>query len=256
MTELTADTRSRVLDVLREQRIETPSWGYGNSGTRFKVFPQEGVPRPRRRRSTTPHRASVHRRGAERRPAHPVGQGRRLRRAGEVRGRPGRALGTINANVFQDNDYKLGSVTNPDPGVRRKATDHLLECIDIMDQTGSRDLKLWFSDGTNYPGQDNIRARQDRLAAALREVYDRLGDEQRLVLEYKLFEPSFYTMDVPGLGHLVRALPRARPARRRLHRHRSPRARHQHRVHRRVPAAGRQARCASTSTRASMPTTT
>ena len=75
--------------------------------------------------------------------------------------------GTVNANVFQDNDYRLGSVTNPDPGVRRKAVDHLLECVDVMDATGSRDLKLWFSDGTNYPGQDDIRARQDRLAEAL-----------------------------------------------------------------------------------------
>src|SRR4029078_9344624 len=103
----------------------------------------------------------------------------------------GVSLGTINANVFQDNDYKLGSGTNTHPGVRRKAIDHLLECVDIMDETGSGDLKLWFSDGTNYPGEDNIRARQDRLAVALREVYDRLGDEQRLVLEYKLFEPSF-----------------------------------------------------------------
>jgi L-rhamnose isomerase/sugar isomerase len=84
--------------------------------------------------------------------------------------------------------------------VRRKATDHLLECIDIMDQTGSKDLKLWFSDGTNYPGQDNIRDRQDRLAAALREVYDRLGDDQRMVLEYKLFEPAFYATDVPDWG--------------------------------------------------------
>ena len=108
--------------------------------------------------------------------------------------------GAINANVFQDNDYKLGSVTNPDPRVRRKATDHLLECVDIMDATGSRDLKLWFSDGTNYPGQDDIRARQDRLAEALRETYDRLGDDQRMLLEYKLFEPAFYTTDVPDWG--------------------------------------------------------
>jgi L-rhamnose isomerase/sugar isomerase len=102
--------------------------------------------------------------------------------------------------VFQDNDYKLGSVTNPDPAVRRKAIAHLLECVDIMDRTGSRDLKLWFSDGTNYPGQDDIRARQDRLAAALRETYDRLGDGQRLLLEYKLFEPAFYMTDVPDWG--------------------------------------------------------
>jgi L-rhamnose isomerase/sugar isomerase len=102
--------------------------------------------------------------------------------------------------VFQDDDYKLGSVTHPDPAVRRKATDHLLSCVDIMDRTGSRDLKLWFSDGTNYPGQDDIRARQDRLAAALRETYDRLGDGQRLLLEYKLFEPAFYMTDVPDWG--------------------------------------------------------
>jgi L-rhamnose isomerase/sugar isomerase len=109
-------------------------------------------------------------------------------------------IGAINTNVFQDEDYKLGSVTNPDPGIRRKATDHLLEAIDIMDATGSRDLKLWFSDGINYPGQDDIRDRQDRLAAALRETYERLGDHQRMLLEYKLFEPAFYATDVPDWG--------------------------------------------------------
>src|SRR5262247_3432992 len=105
-----------------------------------------------------------------------------------------------NSKVFQDNDYKLGSVTNPDPGIRRKAIGHLLECIDVMDRTGSRDLKLWFSDGTNYPGQDDVRSRQDRLAAALRETYDRLRGEQRMLLEYKLFEPAFYLTDVPDWG--------------------------------------------------------
>jgi L-rhamnose isomerase / sugar isomerase len=69
-----------------------------------------------------------------------------------------------------------------------------------MDATGSRDLKLWFADGTNYPGQDSIAARQDRLAAALAEVYGRLAVQQRMLLEYKLFEPSFYTTDVPDWG--------------------------------------------------------
>jgi L-rhamnose isomerase / sugar isomerase len=112
----------------------------------------------------------------------------------------GIALGTVNANVFQDDDYRLGSVANPDPAVRRKAVDHLLECIEVMDQTGSRDLKLWFADGTNYPGQDSIRARQDRLAEALATAYGQLAPSQRLILEYKLFEPSFYTMDVPDWG--------------------------------------------------------
>jgi L-rhamnose isomerase / sugar isomerase len=105
--------------------------------------------------------------------------------------------------VFQDDDYKLGSVANPDPRVRRKALDHLLECIDIMDATGSVDLKLWFADGTNYPGQDDIAARQDRLAEALAAVYQRLGPDQRMLLEYKLFEPAFYTTDVPDWGTSV-----------------------------------------------------
>ena len=150
----------------------------------------------------------------------------------------------------------LGSVTNPDPRVRRKATDHLLECVDIMDATGSRDLKLWFSDGTNYPGQDDIRARQDRLAEALAEVYDRLGDDQRILLEYKLFEPAFYTMDVPDWGtsfaHCLTLGPKATGVRR----HRPPRARNQHRVHRRDAAARRTSSARSTSTPVSTPTTT
>ena len=109
-------------------------------------------------------------------------------------------IGTINSNTFQDDDYRLGSVANADPRIRRKAVDHLLECVDIMDATGSRDLKLWFADGTNSPGQDDIRGRQDRLAESLAAVYERLGPDQRLVLEYKLFEPSFYSTDVPDWG--------------------------------------------------------
>ncbi len=125
----------------------------------------------------------------------------------------GVAIGAVNANVFQDDDYRLGSVCNPDPRVRRKAVAQLIECVDIMDATGSRDLKLWFADGTNYPGQDDIRARQDRLAEALAQVYARLGPQQRMLLEYKLFEPSFYSTDVPDWGtsllHCLALGPRA-----------------------------------------------
>jgi L-rhamnose isomerase/sugar isomerase len=112
----------------------------------------------------------------------------------------GVGIGAINSNVFQDDAYMLGSVTNPDARVRRRAIDHLLECVDIMDATGSSTLKLWFSDGTNYPGQDDIRSRQDRLAVALERVYARLGEHQRFLLEYKLFEPAFYVSDVPDWG--------------------------------------------------------
>ncbi len=229
--------------TLRAQRIELPSWAFGNSGTRFKVFPQAGVPRDPYEKIADA--AQVHRYTgvaptvALHIPWDKVDDyGRLADHAREL----GVALGTINSNTFQDNDYMLGSVCHPDARVRRKAVDHLLECVDIMDATGSRDLKLWFADGTNYPGQDDIRGRQDRLAEALRIVYDRLGDGQRIVLEYKLFEPSFYTTDVPDWGtSLVHCLALGAEGEGRR-RHRPPRPRHEHRVHRRVAAPAGQAR--------------
>jgi L-rhamnose isomerase / sugar isomerase len=214
MTNVDSATRTRLLDALRQQRIETPSWAYGNSGTRFKVFAQQGVPRTPQEKiddAAQVHRftgvaptVSLHI------PWDKVEDYTELATHAKDRGV---AIGGINANVFQDDDYMLGSVTNSSPGVRRKAIDHLLECVEIAQQTGSRDVKLWFSDGLNYPGQDNLRARQDRLAEALRETYDRLADDQRILLEYKLFEPAFYVMDVPDWGtsytHCVELGPKA-----------------------------------------------
>jgi L-rhamnose isomerase/sugar isomerase len=193
--------RHEAAEVLRSQRIELPSWAFGNSGTRFKVFAQRGVPRDPFEKIDDA--AQVHQftgvapTVAIHIPWDQVDDYAALARHATDRGV---ALGTVNANVFQDNDYMLGSVTNPDPAVRKKAVAHLLECVDVMDATGSRDLKLWFSDGTNYPGQDSIRGRQERLAEALAAVYERLGEHQRLVLEYKLFEPAFYLTDVPDWG--------------------------------------------------------
>ena len=196
MPDLTA-----VKDALRAQQIETPSWAFGNSGTRFKVFTQPGIPRTPEEKIEDA--AQVHKftgvapSMAVHIPWDRVDDYAALAAFAED---AGIRIGAVNANVFQDDDYRLGSVANPDPRVRRKAVDHLLECVDIMDATGSADLKLWFADGTNYPGQDSIRSRQDRLAEALREVYERLGPAQRMLLEYKLFEPSFYTTDVPDWG--------------------------------------------------------
>ncbi|RNL82425.1 L-rhamnose isomerase [Halostreptopolyspora alba] len=198
-----ADTgpQERARAALARQEIELPSWAFANSGTRFKVFPQSGVPRTAEEKIDDAAQVHRHTGVAPKVALHipwdkvdDYGELADHARAAGVR------IGTINANVFQDDDYKLGSVTNPDPRVRRKALDHLLECVDVMDATGSTDLKLWFADGTNYPGQDDIRARQDRLAEALDETYARLGPNQRVQLEYKLFEPSFYTTDVPDWG--------------------------------------------------------
>ena len=112
----------------------------------------------------------------------------------------GVTIGTINSNVFQDEDYKLGSLCNPDERIRAKAIAHHLECIDIMRATGSPALKIWLADGTNYPGQDSIRERQDRLADSLARIYAALDSDQQLVLEYKFFEPAFYHTDVPDWG--------------------------------------------------------
>jgi L-rhamnose isomerase / sugar isomerase len=196
MSDLTA-----VKTALRAHRVEVPSWAFANTGTRFKVFAQPGVPRTVEEKIDDA--AQVHKYTgvapsvAVHIPWDKVDDYAALAAYAKDRGV---AIGTVNANVFQDDVYRLGSVANPDPAVRAKAVAHLRECVDIMDATGSRDLKLWFADGTNYPGQDDITARQDRLADALREAYARLGADQRMLLEYKLFEPSFYTTDVPDWG--------------------------------------------------------
>ncbi|MFI9766410.1 L-rhamnose isomerase [Streptomyces sp. NPDC052415] len=209
MTDLAA-----VKAALKTQAIETPSWAYGNSGTRFKVFAQQGVPRTPQEKLEDA--AQVHAvtgvapTVALHIPWDRVEDYAALAKFAEERGV---RLGAINSNTFQDDDYKLGSICHPEAAVRRKAVDHLLECVDIMDATGSTDLKLWFADGTNYPGQDDIRARQDRLAEGLAEVYERLGDAQRMLLEYKFFEPAFYTTDVPDWGtayaHCLKLGPKA-----------------------------------------------
>ncbi|HWO66169.1 MAG TPA: L-rhamnose isomerase [Umezawaea sp.] len=208
------ETTDRVKDALRAQRIETPSWAYGNSGTRFKVFTQPGVPRSPFEKIDDAAQVHAFTGVAPTVALHiPWDAVDDYRALADHAAERGVALGAINSNVFQDDDYKLGSVTNPDPRIRRKATDHLLDCVSIMDKTGSRDLKLWFSDGLNYPGQDNLARRQDRLAEALREVYDRLGDDQRMLVEYKLFEPAFYATDIPDWGtafaHCVELGPKA-----------------------------------------------
>jgi L-rhamnose isomerase/sugar isomerase len=194
-------TFSEIAPLLVGQAIEVPSWAYGNSGTRFKVFGSAGTPRTVHEKiadAATVHRftglapsVSLHI------PWDLVDDYAALRSYAEDLGV---ALGTINSNTFQDDDYKLGALTHTDKAVRQKAIDHHLACIDVMDATGSRDLKIWLAEGTNYPGQGDIRGRQDRLAEGLATIYDRLGEEQRLVLEYKFFEPAFYHTDVPDWG--------------------------------------------------------
>jgi len=192
---------ARVKEKLKAFRVETPSWGYGDSGTRFKVFRKAGVPRnPFEKLEDA---AMVHRLTgicptvAVHIPWDRVDDYAELKRHAESLGI---AIGAVNPNLFQDDDYMLGSVTHTDPRVRRKAINHILECIDVMRAVGSNILSLWFADGTNYPGQGDIRRRKAWMEEALREVYARLDPGMRMLIEYKFFEPAFYHTDLADWG--------------------------------------------------------
>ena len=194
-------THDEVKTAVRALGVETASWAFANSGTRFKVFGQPGVPRDPFEKIADA--AQVHRyTGSAPRvslhiPWDLVDDFSAL--AAHARDL-GVQIGAINSNVFQDDDYKLGSLANPDPAVRAKAVDHHLQCIDVLRATGSTDLKIWLADGLNYPGQDSLRDRQERLAESLATIYAALDDDHRLLLEYKFFEPAFYATDIPDWG--------------------------------------------------------
>lgn len=194
-------SEAQLFGYLNDQAIELPSWAFGNSGTRFRVFGSPGVPRDAFEKIEDA--AQVHRYSgisptvALHYPWDKVDSFKALKKhANDL----GVELGTINSNTFQDEEYKLGSLAHRDPKVRQRAIDHHFACIDVMNETQSRDLKIWLADGSNYPGQDDMRTRQDNLADSLSKIYDRIAKNQRLVLEYKFFEPAFYHTDVPDWG--------------------------------------------------------
>ena len=187
--------------ALSGQRIETPSWGYGNSGTRFKTFAAPGAARTIWEKLDDA--AEVHRLTgvAPSVALHiPWDEVEDYSALGTYARNQGVEIGAINPNVFQDEGYKLGSVCSPIEAVREQATLHLLDCVEIMRQTDSRDLSLWFADGTNYAGQDDLRARKHRMRSALKRVHDALPAGSRMLVEYKLFEPAFYATDLFDWG--------------------------------------------------------
>jgi L-rhamnose isomerase/sugar isomerase len=197
----TATDFARIVSLLEQQAIELPSWAFGNSGTRFKVFGTPGTPRTPQEKIADAAQVNKYTALAPTVALHiPWDRVDDYAALGAFAEDHGVKLGTINSNTFQDDHYKFGSLTHTDAAIRQKAIDHHFECIDIMNHTGSRDLKIWLADGTNYPGQQDLRGRQDRLAESLATIYSRIGDEQRLVLEYKFFEPAFYHTDVPDWG--------------------------------------------------------
>src|ERR671920_2554733 len=192
---------SSVEERLRAQRIETPSWGYGDTGTRFAVFPQRGVPRDPFEKMADAAQVNgltgVCPSVAIHIPWDKVDDFGGLKEHAEALGL---RIGAVNPNVFQEAEYKLGSVCNPDPAVRRKATDQLLECVGVAKETGSDVLSLWFADGTNYAGQDSFTERRHRMVECLQEVYAAMREGMRMLLEYKPYEPAFYHTDLADWG--------------------------------------------------------
>jgi L-rhamnose isomerase / sugar isomerase len=181
--------------------IETPSWAYGNSGTRFHVYPWPGAARTVWERIDDA--AVVHELTgccpsvALHIPWDAVDDWGAL--GDYARGR-GIRIGAINPNLFGDDSFRLGSLANPDPAIRRRALEHCIECVEIARQLGSTIVSLWLADGTNYPGQDDLRGRHARLLAGLEELYATLAPDQQLLVEYKFFEPAFYSTDLPDWG--------------------------------------------------------
>jgi L-rhamnose isomerase/sugar isomerase len=185
-------------------RIELPSWGFANTGTRFGKFLQPAAA------TTTEEKFAdagfVHRLTGccPSVAVHvlwdlPDGLAS-VASLNESAARHGVRVGSINPNVFQDQHYKHGSIGNPDPAIRALALQHLLDSVEIGQQTGSRDLSLWFADGSNYPGTQNIRRRKHWFAENLRATHDRLRPDQRMLVEYKPFEPAFYHTDIADWG--------------------------------------------------------
>jgi L-rhamnose isomerase/sugar isomerase len=190
-----------VLERLAALEIETPSWGYGNSGTRFHVYPWPGAARTVWERIDDA--ALVHRLTgccpsvALHVPWDRVDDWRAL---GDYARERGIRIGAINPNLFGDDAYRLGSFCNPDPGVRARALEHCRECVQIACEVGSTAISLWLPDGTNYPGQDDLRDRHARLLGGLEELYAGLPPGVQLLVEYKFFEPAFYSTDLPDWG--------------------------------------------------------
>ena len=184
--------------------IELPSWGFVNTGTRFRVFPQAGVPRNAFEKiddaATVNRYTGIAGSVALHIPWDKVDDYGVLTAYAAERSL---RIGGINSNTFQDEDYRLGSLCHPSASVRAKAVAAIIECCDIAAKTGSKVVKVWLGDGTNYPGQDDLRWRRHRLVEGLQEIYPHLPAGVRMLLEYKLYEPALYSTDVQDWGQAL-----------------------------------------------------
>jgi L-rhamnose isomerase / sugar isomerase len=200
--------RTRQIEVvwkaLDELRVELPSWGFANTGTRFGKFIQVAAATTIEEKFSDASQVNALTGACPTLALHvqwdlPKGL-EDASKVKELAKKHGVKPGSINPNVFQDQEYKYGSLANPDVSIRRRALKHVHDCVDIAEALGCRDISPWFADGSNYPGTQSIRKRIGYFEEGLKEVHAALRPDQRLLVEYKPFEPAFYHTDVADWG--------------------------------------------------------
>jgi L-rhamnose isomerase/sugar isomerase len=190
-----------VVENIQRFTVETPSWGYGNSGTRFKVFPWLGAARTLREKLADAAEVQKVTGICPSVAIHiPWDKEDNWQAVKDYATSLGLRIGAVNPNLFQEDIYRFGSLCHFDRQVRQRAIEHVLECIQIAKEVGSDIISLWLADGTNYPGQDDLRRRRQRLLESLQAIYAALPPGMRLLIEYKFFEPAFYSTDLPDWG--------------------------------------------------------
>ncbi len=186
---------------IKQHSIETCSWAYGDAGTRYYTYRQPGTPRNTFEKledaATVNRFTGVAQSVALHIPWDKVQDYNELRAFAT---KLGLKIGAVNPNVFQGDDYKLGSITNESKAIRKQAIEHMLECIEIANALGSPAISIWLGDGTNFPGQGDFRRRKHYLLDSLQTVYNAMPATMRMFLEYKLFEPAFYHTDICDWG--------------------------------------------------------
>jgi len=215
MEGITSAQQERVFAALDNFRIEVPSWGFSNTGTRFGKFVQPAAATSieekfadagevNRLTGVAPT-VALHVLWDLPKGVADVAEIKRLEAKFGVKS------GSINPNLFQDQGYKFGSIANPDPEVRECAVKHLIDSVEIAKALGSRDISIWDSDGSNYPGTQSIRRRIEWTGEALEKMHQTLGPDQRMLVEYKPFEPAFYHTDIADWGMALALAHKAGP---------------------------------------------
>jgi L-rhamnose isomerase / sugar isomerase len=212
MNDKQMEIASKALDKLK---VELPSWGFANTGTRFGKFIQPAAATTIEEKFSDAAQVHALTGAAPTLALHvqwdlPNGLND-VSMVEKLVQKFGIRAGSINPNIFQNQEYKYGSVGNPDAKIRRLAIDHIFDCVAIAAALGSRDVSPWFADGSNYPGTQNIRRRIQLFDEALREIHSSLKPGQRLLLEYKPFEPAFYHTDIADWGMAFQLAKQAGP---------------------------------------------